>query len=265
MWTCPCGTSNEPHAIFCSACGKMRAGTPVPPVYEPAEPAPLPEMRAEFKGTAAGFAAAWIFATLGGGLVSWMLGFVVSLGVRYADAPGTWAFTLYRLGTGIAFGFVYGGVVGAAQAWVLARRVPRPGWRGWVVATLGGAVCVSMAANLVPIDFWANDTLLGRLAMTALVGVIGGGFLGLLQSRILSRVVSPGGWSAWWLVSAGAVAAGNVVGTVSWNLLYNPMHLGTAGVLVAGLAHTLSDGALVGLLTGPALARMVRRRCAVEA
>ena len=264
MWTCPsCGTSNEPHAIFCSSCGASRYKAPV---REPASPEPVADWPTagppEFRGTIAGFTAAWIAVTLAAGFGAWLSQTILSFGMRFSTSPGSWGFVAMRMAWGITYGFAYGGLVGAFQSWVLRRRVRRPGWNGWILATLGGTVVVSVAANLTPVSMWGETGIAARIPMVALVGLIGGGLVGLLQSRVLSRVVAPGGWTGWWLVSSGAHALGNAAGLMAWHVLFDRTNYSPLLMSVAGLANMVADSGLTALLTALALARMLRRRCA---
>lgn len=262
MWTCPCGTSNEPHAIFCAECGATRYKAPVREAAPPVEPAPLPvPALLELKGSAAGFSFFWGVATLGGALAASVGEAFGSFVHSFPGTVGSWEFTFRLAAWGVAKGFVYGALVGGLQAWVLSARVPRPGWRAWVFATLGGTVLIFLAGHLLPTRIWLSDNLGGRLAMATLMGVIGGGLVGLLQTRVLSRVVGPGGWSAWWLLSATAQAIGNTAGSLAWEWTFSPRHSGMGTILLAGLSYTIADVGLVALLTGIPLGRMLRRRC----
>ncbi len=263
MWTCaPCGTPNEPHAIFCAACGAMRCKAPVRDALAPPEPvADWPIVDApEFKGTIAGFTAVWVLASLGGGLAAWLLSLLVSSGFN-SSLVLQWGEFALRLTMNAVFALVWGCCIGTAQSWVLRRRIRRPGWNGWILATVTASVVVSIAAALLPQTRWTGGGQASRLPWMALLGVAGGGFVGLLQSRVLARLTGSGGWTAWWLVSAGANALGNVAGASAWEALFDRENI-TRSVALAGFAHTIVDVTLTTLLTGWPLGRMLRRRCA---
>jgi hypothetical protein len=262
MWTCAsCATSNEAHAIFCASCGAMRYKAPLREPASP-EPEPIPTALPEYSGTAAGLTAAWVGAALAAGFGALMTQSLFSGVVRFVPSPTPWALFAVRMGMGVSFGFVYGALLGALQSWALRRRLSRPGWGAWTFATLGGIVLLSVGSNLLPPAMWGQGGLVSRLPTAALLGLVGGGLVGLLQSRVLGRLLGAGGWTAWWLVSAGGYAIGNVAGLLAWHSVFDETAFSTARLFAAGLAHTVADSGLTALLTGPFLARLLRRRCA---
>ncbi len=263
MWTCAaCGVPNEPHAIFCSSCGAMRYKAPVreSSLPEPAAELPPPDPP-EFRGTIAGFAAAWVGVTLAAGFGAWISQSILSFSMRFSSGTSEWSMFAVRMAFGVVFGFVFGGLLGTLQSWVLRRRIQRAGWNAWIFATLGGIVAMSVGSNLMPVSMWGDTGVAARIGMASIVGLIAGGLVGLLQSRVLSRVAAPGGWTGWWLVSAGAFALGNAAGLTAWSLVFDSSEYSYPKLMLAGLANMLCDSSITGLLTGLPLARMLRRRC----
>lgn len=262
MWTCPsCGTSSEPHAIFCASCGATRYKVPA---RDPASPEPIVDWPApaapEFEGSPVGFTTVWVLASLGGALAGWFATSFLSFGLNYSFALRWGEFAL-RVTMNAVYALVWGGFIGAAQSWILRRRLRRPGWNGWILATLTASVVISVAAVFLPQTRGSDAGLAAGLPWMALLGVAGGGLAGLLQSRVLARQTGSGGWTSWWLISAGANALGNVAGLAAWHALLDRENW-VRSAAVAGIAYTIADVALTTLLTGWPLARMLRRRCA---
>src|SRR5215467_3100349 len=123
MWICPpCGRSNEPHAIFCAACGAMRTKAPAraEPSIEPPPSAPLsarlpapPDIR--LVKTPGRFALTWVGMSLAGSCFAWMVMYGVCdplLQRVYRSAGASaWVFSHF-----VIVSVVHGWLVGFMQA-----------------------------------------------------------------------------------------------------------------------------------------------------
>lgn len=262
MWTCPsCGTSNEPHAIFCSACGAMRYKAPA---RQPASPPPAspPELLLpEFRGTATGFVFAWIGATTGGAFAGWVAQIGLSRALAALSTRGYPDFA-WRVSWSLLYGVVFGVAIGALQAMVLHRTVDRPGWGGWMWANLAGAVVASLTFAAFPFTGWNSASLADRMLPAAAAGIAGGAFAGLLQARVLARTTGIRGWIGWAPVAAGAGALGNLAGVGIWSLARENQLSWMAWAFAVSAVQVLLDNALTGFLTGLPLAIWLRGRIA---
>jgi len=105
-------------------------------------------------------------------------------GALFGALPALSAGVLVALGWGLGIAFagaIFGAGVGAAQYFILQRRMPRAGW--WVVANLaGGALCALF--TLAPI---LRGLPIGLLLGTALYGYITGRVLVWLKAEAPSR------------------------------------------------------------------------------
>lgn len=171
-----------------------------------------------------------------------------------------------RLALGmVALGAFEGAVVGWAQARVL--RTVLPGLRGWVRATVVGAV-VAWAIGMLPSTLMslaqspdaqaaAEPALPLVLLLAAALGLVAGPLLAVFQWRRLRTVVAKG--SAWWLAANAA----------AWALGMPIIFIGVqadalgANAIVTGLAVAASlfvAGAVVGAVHGRVLMWLLHRR-----
>jgi hypothetical protein len=258
MWTCPaCGRPNELHAIFCSSCGVSRhkAAPREAPRYEPVVEPPPPAAPV-LRGTTAGFVFSWFGASLLAGVLCAAFGYAAST-ARDFFASQMESGTLIQLILNIATGIAYGGILGSAQAWVLSRRTGRPGWFAWILATTGGYLVQSIASAFVPSFFLWEGPLALQTTVAGLHGLLVGGLLGVFQTRVLTRILGPGAWSKWWVVSAGLYLVMQSLSRVGWQFVLGAWV--NATLLVAfSVIYLLLVSGLIGLGGGFALARLLR-------
>jgi hypothetical protein len=133
-----------------------------------------------------------------------------------------------------------GALVGAAQWWVIRKRLRRAGW--WIAAAIVGWFAGLQLG--VPRGFFAPDPYWS--------GIAGGTVAGLLQSAVLrGQVRRPAVWVAASLVSSlAAWVAGTVVGLSLYDLLPGDLEY-TSGALAGGLVG--------GVVSVPVITRMFGR------
>ena len=140
------------------------------------------------------------------------------------------------LGAALAGGLIVGAIIGAAEWFVLRRRVP---WL-WIPATIVG-MAVGLVAGAALVDYG-----IGRGDL-ALMGVVNGLAVGTMQALVLARhriqgalwwaIANPPAWALGWVVSSYVI---------SRNIDERFPIFGASGALVFGL------------LTGLLLARLFR-------
>lgn len=156
----------------------------------------------------------------------------------------------------VAAGAIEGIALGTAQTWVLQRALHDGELGEWVVATTGGALA-GWALGM-PFGQYASESGMPASALPfAALGLllVMGTVMGWLQWLVLRRHV--GASRGWILASAVAWSVGLVPAYAMVSLL-GPEHPTWLVVAVTAAAGLLM-GALVGIITGAALVRIVAR------
>ncbi len=264
MWPCAsCGTTNEPHMIFCSSCGASRY-KPAARVARSAGPPeePLAPSGPRFEGTTGGFVVRWVGVTLGAVFLGWIIQNVLYSVIfsRAYQLVGTFGIRMISIALSV---FLYGGLIGAFQAGVLRRSLDGRGVQ-WLQATLAGCFVAGLAGLLLPQKSWSEQSLPNMLLWTSIQGVLGGSAMGIAQSLALQKS-GLGEWMLrWTLVSVGANIIGNVAGTTLWKVLAPTLESGSLRVTwlftVLGFAHAMVDALLTAVMTGLVLGGGLQRR-----
>jgi len=260
MWTCPsCGTTNEPHMIFCSSCGVSRHKAPV---REPRAALPPDELLApagpRFEGTPGGFALRWVGATVGAMVVAWIVHSVISTLVLSQVYRTMGPFGI-RMVNVILTTFLFGGALGLFQSSVLKLCLDGRGVR-WLEATLAAYFLSGVARMFQPDAALQARSLQTMMLWAGVFGVVGGALLGSFQSLALGQL-SPGGWFARWVpVSVGANTLGALAGTAVFYVLFQGDSPAYSRVAAAGfsrsLIHALLTSLPAGLVLGGCLVRL---------
>ncbi len=185
---------------------------------------------------------------------------IALLAPHLGDLPGP----LTSLGI-VLLGLFEGVVVGAAQWWVLRRRLPALRARAWIMASAAGAL-VAWLLGMLPstlMDLGAVGGVAGppvepseltQLSLAAALGAIGGPVLALFQWRVLRRHVRRSGW--WIAANALAWAAGMpLIFLVAGGV---PAGGVTVAFVLLALLALAGTGAVVGAIHGVALVRLTR-------
>lgn len=185
-------------------------------------------------------------------------GEVVGFALPAATGVASWDWSAHwSLVALVAAGTVEGGVLGAAQAHVLAGEVPALRRRAWVGATAAGAALaylVGMAPATLAGLRGLPPPLLVLLAAVGAVVLLGS--IGTAQWLVLRHAIPRS--ASWVLTTAGAWLAGLAVFMVVATPLW---HEGQSPVLAVaiGLGAGLLMAATVAATTGLALCRLLGR------
>jgi hypothetical protein len=148
----------------------------------------------------------------------------------------------------------------ATLQWVVLRRaLPGTSWPRWVAATLGGQLAGTLAVGVVVMAPLALGLLGGpagalgagglSVAARMITGAVLGAVIGAAQWTVLRRRVAD---AHWWIA---AVALANAAAA-----FVPAVDAGAAGLVVPFLVGRALYGAVLGAVTGGALAWLVRGR-----
>lgn len=160
---------------------------------------------------------------------------------------------------------IEGGIVGAAQWFVLREPLAALRWQQWIVATAIGAG-IAWGAGMIPMSLGSLGGEDGEAAsepgplviygLAALLGLVAGPILAAAQWWVLRHFVPRAAW--WILAHACAWAVGMVI--VFLGMSYVPESGITAGAVVIIVAFITFAGAAVGAIHGFALIWLLRER-----
>lgn len=211
----------------------------------------------------------WVVANALGELVG--LGTVAAVGflfLRHVGEPQTGPQSLALAGLFVLLGAFEGLVIGLAQRHVL--RTLLPSVRGWVLATVGGALLAwalgmvpSTVANFAPQDGEAasfDPPLALVLLLAGGLGAVAGPLLAAIQWLSLRKVLA--GKAGWWLAAnAAAWALGMPIIFLGVQAhQFTSSAVATAAIVALAL---LAAGAVVGAVHGRVLLGLVRGRLKV--